>query len=866
MHDDISSPPPEPSRDAFSSPDPSAPHLLAALKSHARPEQICGIIERPARMATLSPWPEWVPASLLEALAEQGTPQAWAHQAQAAECIRAGRHTVVATGTGSGKSLAAWVPMLSTLVESRSGSVSLARVTYKPTALYLSPTKALAADQMTALSTLAKAVDPRIAVATADGDSDLPSRSWAREHADIILTNPDFAHHVMLAGQQRWARLWRGLTMIVVDEFHNYKGMFGAHVAHVVRRILRVAAFYGAHPTVVFLSATSGDPAGSAAQFLGDAFGPVSAVTEDASPRGAQQIVLWQCRNIEDPKDDDVAEPPNACSPGLRWDVPAGEWPAESVPPVSTKSSGPAKTVLQQPSEFDEEEQLENAVLDEDTPRRAANTEAGELTGLLAAAGARTLTFVRSRPGTESVAEIAREYLGEHSPELAHRVAAYRGGYLPEERRELEQRLREGDLLALATTNALELGIDISGLDAVVVTGWPGTHASFAQQIGRAGRAGRSGLAIFVGRENPLDQYLLDHPNVIEETPTEAGVFDPSNPHVLIPQVCSAAAELPLQGADAAIFGLPDTGLFEDLSEQGLLRHRPTGWFWNTTLGLAAHQTVSLRGESSTVSIVDAEAGVILGTVDSAKADTSVYPGAIYLHQGVPYRVDELTDEVALVHLHRDEEIRTYAREELEVEILTVHDQVDIGPGIWARGSIAVHSRVIGYDIRRTGDGLYLGMVPLSMPVRRLDTSATWWTLKRQTLLDAGLDPSEIPGALHAAEHASIGLLPLFAICDRWDLGGLSTAAHAQTGVPTVFVHDAVQGGSGCASRGFESGATWVATTLRTIESCTCRSGCPRCIQSPKCGNNNEPLSKAGAIIILRLLLEAMEVHQLGQR
>ena len=443
-------------------------------------------------------------------------------------------------------------------------------------------------------------------------------------------------------------------------------------------------------------------------------------------------------------------------------------------------------------------------------------------------------------------------------------MAAYRGGYLPEERRELEEQLRDGEMRALATTSALELGIDISGLDAVVVTGWPGTHASFAQQIGRAGRAGRQGLAVFVGRDNPLDQYLLDHPEVIAQTPSEANVFDPMNPNALIPELCAAAAELPLRPEDAMIFGLPDTSLFEDLATDGLLRRRPAGWFWNTSLGVSAHQTVSLRGEGSTVSIVNSADGTILGTVDSARADTTVYPGAIYLHQGVPFEVEALGEDVALVHEHREEEIRTYPREEMGVEIMDTEEQIELETGVWARGKVVVSSRVIGYDVRRLRDGLYLGMVPLTMPVRQLHTSATWWTINEKSIKASGILRADIPGALHGAEHASIGLLPLFATCDRWDLGGLSTAAHLDTGQATVIVHDAISGGSGCAERGFQAGREWMLATLKTIESCPCISGCPRCIQSPKCGNNNEPLSKSGAILLLKALTQAMDGAEHG--
>ncbi|MFT0848350.1 DEAD/DEAH box helicase [Actinomycetaceae bacterium L2_0104] len=847
--------------------------LLNALTRHAGPHQIAGVIERSARPSRTTHWPIWVPAAITDALARTGAEYPWLHQAQAAELIHSGHHTVLATGTGSGKSLAAWVPMLSSLVHSRDGSISLSSIQRRPTALYLSPTKALAADQMTSLSELANAIDPRIGVATVDGDADLPARTWAREHADILMTNPDFAHHAMLSGQQRWARVWRGLSMVVIDEFHNYKGLFGAHVAHIVRRILRIAAHYGAAPTVVFLSATSAEPGAAARRFLGDSFGPVTAITEDGSPRGAQQIVLWRCRAIEEAQEEGGFSGSRSARGRANGKPPSGGLGAASFDaPLGGSHDDPWSTYAQEgdgsaplppsPTDKDSQDDPDVDLPSEDAPRRAANTEAGEITGLLVSHGARALTFVRSRPGTERVAEIAREWLGEKAPHLADSVAAYRGGYLPEERRELESRLREGEMRALATTSALELGIDISGLDAVVVTGWPGTHASFQQQIGRAGRAGQPGLAIFIGRDNPLDQYLLDHPEVIAETPSEANVFDPANPNALIPELCAAASELPLQAQDASVFGLPDTSLFDDLAADGLLRRRPTGWFWNTTLGIGAHETVSLRGEGSTISIVDSADGAILGTVDSGRADTTVYPGAIYLHQGIPYEVEELGEDVALVHLHREEEIRTYPREEMSVEIVSTDASVSLETGVWARGSVVVSSRVIGYDVRRSHDGLYLGMVPLTMPVRQLHTSATWWTIDEKSIKKSGILRADLPGALHGAEHASIGLLPLFATCDRWDLGGLSTAAHPDTGQATVIVHDAVSGGSGCSERGFDSGAAWMAATLETLESCPCVSGCPRCVQSPKCGNNNEPLSKHGAILLLRTLVGAMEADR----
>lgn len=819
-------------------------HLIEALHAHAAPGQIAAMMQVPAREGCRSQWPNWVPQPLRDALTQRGIASPWIHQAKAADLIHHGIHTVVATGTGSGKSLAAWVPALSQLArgiaptppttsshptatntasappryrpESNEGAETNAglrqgpmRITYRPTVLYLAPTKALAADQFASLADLAQATDPRIGIALADGDSDADSRRWAREHADVVLSNPDFLQHVLLAQHQRWAHLWRGLSYVAIDEFHSYRGMFGAHVATTVRRALRVAHHYGAAPTVVFLSATSGDPQATAQRFLGS-FGPVEAITEDGSPRGAHTLVLWRCRELED-------------TTSTGW--------GDSDPDVDLPSS--------------------------EAPRRTANTEAGELTGALVRAGAQTLTFVRSRQGAERVAHIARDWTAQSSGDPT-RIATYRGGYLPEDRRALEAALRRGELRALASTNALELGIDMSGLDAVVVTGWPGTHASFAQQIGRAGRAGKPGVAVFVGRDNPLDQYLLDHPEALTDSTLETNVFDPTNPYVLVPHLCAAASELPLTEGDAAVFGLTDASMFEDLTRDGMLKRRPTGWYWNTSLGVSAHDNVNLRGEGTTVSIIDADTGALLGTVDSPRADTTVYPGAIYHHQGMPYLVEALTEDVALVHEHRDEEIRTFADESTSVEILKVSEQYTTGIGTWARGEVMVSSQVTGYDIRRSSDGLYLGRVPLDMPLRSLHTAGTWWTITSEALRNTGITATELPGALHAAEHASIGILPLLATCDRCDLGGLSTAYHADTGQATVFVHDAIQGGSGCSLRGFEQGREWIRATLAVVEKCPCLRGCPRCIQSPKCGNNNAPLSKGGAIVLLRLLLTAL--------
>lgn len=778
------------------------PSLLETVTNYAG-DQLTGHVVVPARVAQFGEWGEWVPYSVRSALEDMGAGTPWSHQARAADLVHEGHNVVVATGTGSGKSLAAWVPALSAITIARAETTSLATTRSRPTVLYLSPTKALGADQADSLTKLAAAVDPRIGVATVDGDADGPTRTWARQSADIVLSNPDFAHFGLLGRHEMWKRLWSGLQFIVIDEFHSYRGTFASNVALIVRRLLRVARHYGASPRVVFLSATAYQPAISAQRFLGEAFGPVVAVEEDGSPAGQRDILTMVCREV--PDDDE---------PMINDD-------------------GDVTNVR----------------------RRAANTEAGELTAKLVASDGRALTFVRSRPGTERVAEVSRHYLAESAPHLEGTVAAYRGGYLPEERRELESQLRTGDLRGLATTSALELGIDISGLDAVVVTGWPGTRTSFQQQIGRAGRAGTGGLAVLIGRDNPLDQYILAHPNMLVEGNPEMSVFDPTNPWILPGHLCAASTEVPLTTDDLDVFSLSSTKPFEELAEAGLIRERPTGWYWTPSLKVNPYDLVDVRGGGTTVSIIDSDSGALLGTVDEDRADYSVHPGAIYLHQGVPYLVETLEDDVALVHQHHEEDIRTFARDETIVEILRTEDNIDLPWGTWNRGQVVVQSRVTGYDIRRVKDGMFIGTVPLEMPVRRLLTSGVWMTINESALKDADIPAADWPGTLHAAEHTMIALLPLFATCDRWDIGGLSTVAHGQTGTPTIFVHDAMAGGSGCADRGFTAGIDWLKATLDALEACDCVNGCPRCVQSPKCGNNNEPLDKHGATALLRHLV-----------
>ncbi len=763
--------------------DPEAAALRLAAPSSRR-ERLTHLEIRPARDARVVGWPDWVHPAVIDAALRRGVIALWSHQAEAASLAHAGEHTIVATGTASGKSLAYLLPTLSAIVES-----TVRPGTRGDTVLYLSPTKALAHDQLQSMSSLAVA---GVRATTHDGDSSREERDWARIHANYVLTNPDMLHRSMLPTHARWATFWGSLQYVVVDECHHYRGVFGAHVAQIIRRLRRIAAHYGAAPTFVLASATSATPDVTASRLIG---APVTAVTLDGSPRGRTAIALW--------------EPPLTSLHG------------EQGAPV----------------------------------RRSAAAETADLVADLVADGVRTLAFVRSRRGAETVAMQARTALAVVDPELARRVAPYRGGYLPEDRREIERQLKNGDLLAVSATNALELGIDIDSLDAVVMAGFPGTRASMWQQIGRSGREGQGGLGVLVARDDPLDTYLVTHPESLLGVPVEATVFDPSNPYVVAPHVCAAAQELPLTESDFGLFDLDMADLVSSLTQAGYLRRRDRGWFWTRRERAADLADIRSSGGNA-VRIVEKSTGRLIGTVDAASSHSSVHEGAVYVHLGDTYLVEslDLDEAVAVVDLARPD-YSTTAREVTDIRILDIDREQAWGDATLCFGAVEVSSQVVAFLKRRMMTGEVLGEVPLALPPRDLVTRAVWWTLSDRQLMDCEVDPRDLPGSAHAAEHASIGLLPLFATCDRWDIGGVSTVLHADTGLLTVFVYDGHAGGAGFAERGFSAARAWLTSTREAIVSCRCADGCPSCVQSPKCGNANNPLDKRGAVELLGVLL-----------
>jgi len=756
---------------------------LGILLDDARAGQPVHVEHIPARAGREVTWPPWVPTEIVSALAARGIQAPWSHQAEVACHAQAGRNVIVSTGAASGKSLGYLLP-------------ALAAVLAGDTVLYISPTKALAADQLASIRALAL---PGVQAASFDGDTSRAERDWARSHARYLLTTPDMLHQSLLPRHVRWSGFFSRLRYVIIDECHEYRGVFGSHVGHVLRRLRRVVAHHadpgsapGGPPRPVFVlaSATVGAPGVCARLLTGlDA----EEVTEDGSPRGPLAFALWE-------------------------------------PPL-TDARGEAGARL----------------------RRTATAQTADLLARLVRQDVPTLAFIRSRRGAETVALAARRSLGMHETPEA-KVAAYRSGYLPEDRRNLEAALSDGRLVGLASTTALELGVNITGLDAVLIAGWPGTWASLWQQAGRAGRSGRSAAAVLIARDDPLDTYLIRHPEILLRHPVEATVLDPGNPYVLAPHLCAAAAELALTDADLDIFGPQAREVVDDLTSTGRLRRRPAGWY-SMRRGVAGPGGLRGAGDAL-VRVVEQATGRLVGTVDEPSAQLLVHDGAVYLHQGDSYLVTrlDLADRVALVE-PGDPGYTTTARDVTEIEVRNELRGMTWGEADVRFGDVRVTRQVVSYTMRRSDTGAPLGDEPLDLPPRHLLTRAVWWTISAAERARLGAAGVDLGGAAHAAEHASIGLLPLFATCDRWDIGGVSADLHPATGRLSVFVYDGYDGGAGFAERGFQAARDWLSATRQAISGCACEAGCPSCVQSPKCGNANHPLSKRGAAALLDALL-----------
>ncbi len=726
--------------------------------------------ERKARRVAL---PRSLDPAFAEALRGAGIERLYSHQ-RAALQTAAHSNLVITSGTASGKSLAFNLPVLDGIARDS-----------KRRALYLYPTKALAQDQARSLGRLRP---PGLREAIYDGDTPREERPAIRTRNNLVLTNPDMLHVGVLPHHKRWGDFLANLGWVVVDEAHTYRGVFGSHVANVLRRLRRVARAYGSEPRFLLASATIANPVELAEGLVGT---PFELIDDDGAPRAGREIAMWN-------------------------------------PPLIDAASG---------------------------ARRSALSEAAELLADLVASGVRTICFLKSRKGIELIQRFARDNLeARGKPELAARIAPYRGGYTPQQRREIEERLSSGELLAVVSTDALELGIDIGELDAAICVTFPGTVASLRQMWGRAGRR-RRGLAVYVAGQDALDQFFCRHPDEFLERPVEAAILDHASEQIASRHLLAAAYELPLSDEDEEIFGADWRERAERLVGAGELRSAGGRLLPRRSEFVAGR--IPLRSASAdSVAVIERDSGEMLGLVEVERAFSVVHPGAIYMHLGRSYEVESLdTDNRRAIVSSFDGDWYTRPKKETEIYIERVREQRTTAGVELHFGEVSVTEQVIAFQRVSIAEGEAIDIVALELPEQSFVTQALWYVLPGE--LSGSLPPDVLLGALHATEHGQIAVLPLIAMCDRWDIGGLSTNVHFQTGRSTIFIYDGHPGGVGITLRGYEQFERLLGDAERLIAECPCESGCPSCVQSPKCGNLNEPLHKAGALELMRTMRDS---------
>jgi DEAD/DEAH box helicase domain-containing protein len=727
--------------------------------------------ERRARPAAL---PEGLEPGLLEALRRAGIESLYTHQAEAYEA--AGRaNLAITSGTASGKSLAFNLPVLDGIARQP-----------KRRALYLYPTKALAQDQARKLAQLRP---PGLREAIYDGDTPREERPAIRRRNNLVLTNPDMLHVGLLPHHKSWGDFLANLGWVVVDEAHTYRGVFGSHVANVLRRLRRVARAYGAEPRFLLASATIANPVELAERLVGT---PFELIDDDGAPRAGREVTMWN-------------------------------------PPLLDKATG---------------------------ARRSALSEAADLLAELVSQGVRTICFLKSRRGIELIQRFARENLERRGKgELAARIAPYRGGYTPQQRREIEARLAAGELLAVVATDALELGIDVGELGAAICVTFPGTVASLRQMWGRAGRR-RRGLAVYVAGQDALDQFFCRHPEEFLERPVEAAILDHANEQIASRHLVAAAYELPLSDEDEEFFGEGWRERAERLLEAGELRSAG-GRLLPRSSGFVASRIALRSASADSVAVIECESGEMLGLVEAERAFTTIHPGAVYLHLGRSYEVERLDIEERRAIVSRFEgDWYTRPKKETEIYIERERERREVAGVQLSFGEVSVSEQVIAFQRVSISEQEPIDIVALELPEQSFVTQALWYTLPER--LAASVPVEALLGSLHATEHSQIAVLPLIAMCDRWDIGGLSTNVHFQTGRATIFIYDGHPGGVGIAKRGYERFEHLLGDAGQLIAECPCESGCPSCVQSPKCGNLNEPLHKAGALELMTAMTETL--------
>lgn len=726
--------------------------VLDALRSSAwYRDQIVAVHVLAGREGKRLPLPVSLHPGVQRFLAARGIVSLFPHQAMTLEKVGKGHDVVVTTPTASGKTLCFLLPVLETLAQDE-----------EATALLLYPLKALTNDQMEILAQAEEVSGLDLAPAVYDGDTPRARRPRIRQTARIVLSNP-YEVHEILPYHGLWRRFLRHLSFVVIDEAHRYTGVFGSHVAQVIRRLLRVAKAYGAHPRILLTSASIANPAEHAHRLTSR---ECEVVTDDGAPRGARHLILF------DP---------------LR------------------------------------------------SPERSVHLQTRDVFLTLIGAGLKTLCFARSRRTAEFLASLVKE-----AP-----IASYRAGYLPEERRRLERAFQDGSLRGLVSTSALELGVDIGDLDAVILCGYPGSVSAFWQQIGRAGRRGGESLGLFIAQEDILDQYLLRHPDPLLAQTYERATVDLTNEHILAGHMLCAAAEMPL---DAAQDRLPEREILRALQSRGLLRPSERGLLYTGTV--RPHEGVRLdRIGDTSVAVVEAESRTLLEAMDLDRALREVHPGAVYLHQARTYVVESLDlDGLVAILRRQDVDHYTQALIDKDVEIVSILRARPLRGAKASLGRIRVTHRVVGFLRKRYGR--VVGGADLALPPRSFETAAVF--IEMGSVEGVGRPPFDLLGSLHALEHTLVGLAPLTLACDPSDLAGLSTLQSPSSGAPAIFLYDGHEGGIGLSERLLEDLFSVLARAANHLSECPCEAGCPSCCLSPRCGHDNQPMDKAGALTLVR--------------
>lgn len=737
----------------------------------ASDDRIVAAVEEPAAQPDPVALSSTLHPDVRSMLAAAGIASLHRFQRTAIEALLRGGHVALAGGTGSGKSLCYQVPALEHVRRDPAARI-----------LYVAPTKALAQDQARRWRSLGA---DWLELGIYDGDTLSTMRQRVRRNAHVVLTNPDMLHMGILSQRERWAELFAHLELVVIDEAHVYRGVFGAHVANVVRRLRRLCDVHGASPTIVSASATSTSAAGHLGMLAGV---EAIAIAGDGAPSPAREVVLWNPRYDED-----------------------------------------------------------------DERRGSALADAARLYARAVEGGLPTIVFARSRRAAELVHRFAQDRLRARGrDDLADRLAPYRAGYTPEARRRIERGLTDGTLLGVCATNALELGIDIGGVDVAICVTYPGSIASLRQQWGRAGRRGRAALCVLVAGEDALDQHFMREPEQLLGRAPEPVVLDHANPRVLSAHLRAAAAEAPLDVADERWFGERMVECVRKLVACGALQPSPAGHV--AAIADDPWRAIDLRSSGGgSLAIVDAGDGRLIGTVERDAVARSTHPGAVYLHEGSAHLVERLELDAGVVTARR-RTLPYYTLPKLETAIV-VEEELDTlrVRDVWVQfGRIAVTDQLVAYERRSTSDHTVLERVPQPLPPTTFATEGIWFAITPEVA--CVLEAARTLGSLHAMEHAMIAVLPLLMLCDQGDLGGLSTNWHQATESAAVFLYDGVAGGAGITRAAQLRFAEWLDLALEVVAGCACADGCPSCVQSPRCGNLNEPLDKRGAVDVMSRL------------